>query len=85
MLIWDKSYGGTGHVAIVTEVTPTHVRVAEQNFDNRVWPAGANYSRQLRATLSDDGAYTVNDTYLVLGWMLQRDTNPNLQTARPDA
>jgi hypothetical protein len=35
-----------GHVAVISEVTPTHVRIAEQNVDNNVPWAGGHFSRE---------------------------------------
>merc|ERR1712216_253899 len=77
MLIWDRSYDGTGHVAIVTEVGADYVRIAEQNFEDWKWEARADYARELRATTGNDGSYTVHDAYQILGWMAQEDANPN--------
>ena len=82
MLIWGKSYDNTGHVAIITEVLPNAVRVAEQNFEDWKWPQ-ADYARELRLT-NEDGRYTVHDQYEVLGWMIPepapelrgKDSNP---------
>ncbi len=38
-LIWREQghFSGTGPVAIITEVTDTYVRVAEQNVDDTYW------------------------------------------------
>ena len=67
MLIWASSYDGTGHVAIITEVGRDFVRVAEQNFEDWMWPEGANYARELKLSLND-GVYTVHDKHEILGW-----------------
>merc|ERR1719399_750308 len=73
MLIWDRSYDNTGHVAIVTEATESYVRVVEQNFDDVRWPDGQDYARELRVTADADGRYTVHDGFKILGWMTQCD------------
>ena len=79
MLIWDRAYGGTGHVAIVIEVTPAYVKIAEQNFDDLQWAESTDYSRELKATLGGDGAYTVHDSFPLLGWMVL----PHVQDPTP--
>ena len=79
MLIWDRAYGGTGHVAIVIEVTPAYVKIAEQNFDDFQWAESTDYSRELKATLCGDGAYTVHDSFPLLGWMVL----PHVQDPTP--
>ena len=72
LLIWDQGgeFEQTGHIAIVTEVFPDKIRIAEQNLDHVVWPEGHNYSRELVATISEEGEYWVacsfNDA-LILG------------------
>ncbi|OQR90383.1 glutathionylspermidine synthase [Achlya hypogyna] len=51
LLIWSP-YGEmaeTGHVAVVVNVTDTHVDVVEQNVEDTVWPKGQGYSRRLKA------------------------------------
>ena len=45
MLVWDRSYDGTGHVAIITDVGERYVRIAEQNFEDWKWDEGADYAR----------------------------------------
>src|ERR1041385_794940 len=58
--------GGAGHIAAIVAVNTSagYVRVAEQNFENCIWPG--DYSRQL--TLSASGGYTIagSDIY---GWI----------------
>ena len=63
-----KSLGRTGHVAVVTESTPKFVRIIEQNWEDRVWDAGTNYSREIPAEVAADGAYSIKQKY-ILGWM----------------
>lgn len=79
MLIWDRSYDGTGHVAIITEVGADYVRIAEQNFEDWKWTEGSDYARELRLTSENSGRYTVHDKFKILGWMTQEDADPNLQ------
>lgn len=93
MLIWGEGgeFERTGHVAIVTEVSNDYVRIAEQNVDHQIWPNGRNYSRELKATVTNDGEYWVSCSFgnaKILGWMLQTEdardavdhpqTNPKL-------
>jgi glutathionylspermidine amidase/synthetase len=78
MLIWDDGgiFSTTGHVAIVTEVTETGVRVAEQNLLHHKWPDGRSFSREIAASVSADGEYRLECTFgdaIVLGWVLQTD------------
>ena len=84
LLIWDQGgeFEETGHVAIITEVFPDKIRIAEQNLDHVAWPEGQNYSRELVATISEEGEYWVacsfNDA-LILGWMIQTDDDTDAQ------
>ncbi len=78
LLIWDEGgeFERTGHVAIVTEVSPHWVRVAEQNLGHRMWPPGRDYSRELRATVTEDGEYWLECSFgdaTILGWVIQTD------------
>merc|ERR1712232_67975 len=77
MLIWDRSYDQTGHVAIITEVGEDYVRIAEQNFEDWKWVPGADYARELRTTTDHEVRVTVHDEFLILGWMVQTDVDPN--------
>lgn len=49
LLIWDKggAFEQTGHVAVITEVTGSAVRIAEQNYGHVPWPEGRDFSREL--------------------------------------
>lgn len=76
LLIWDE--GGefelTGHVALVTEVGEDFIRIAEQNVDNKVWPKGQNFARQLTASITADGGYLIDagqEGDSILGWVIQ--------------
>ncbi len=85
LLIWNE--GGefvvTGHVAVVTEVFPDRVRCVEQNVDNRPWPEGRAYSRELTATVGHDGSYWIECTFgdaTILGWVIQTDDDTHAET-----
>lgn len=72
MLIWksEGKFQGTGHVAIICGVSPTGVRIAEQNYDDAVWPTQEqDYARELPAEVTSDGAYWIRSPS-ILGWML---------------
>lgn len=84
MLIWNEGgdFHTTGHVAIVTEVLANAIRFIEQNVEDKIWPAGANYSRELPTVIDGDGCYWVvtdgvHDKHgeSVLGWVLQTDND----------
>lgn len=74
MLIWEAhgEFKVTGHVAIVVEVTSTHVDIVEQNVEDAIWPQGQKYSRRLKAWYDEEGGFHVQCTYhdgIILGWM----------------
>jgi glutathionylspermidine amidase/synthetase len=74
LLIWNPigEYEVTGHVAVISAVSDTHVDIVEQNVDDTVWPDGQNYSRRLKATVDSSGYYTIHplfDNAVILGWM----------------
>lgn len=78
LLIWAE--GGefeiTGHVAVVTDVLPTAIRFVEQNVEDRVWPPGQSFSREIPADISADGGYWIRCNYgdpKLLGWVIQTD------------
>ncbi|QID16332.1 bifunctional glutathionylspermidine amidase/synthase [Nitrogeniibacter mangrovi] len=78
LLIWNEGgeFHVTGHVAIVVEVLPDRVRIAEQNVDHRSWPAGRAWARELPARIDSAGGYWIQATLpgaSILGWMLQTD------------
>lgn len=78
MLIWNEGgeFVNTGHVAIVTEVTADHIRVVEQNVTHQTWNEEQHFSRQIKATLTEDGEYWIQCTYgdaTILGWVIQTD------------
>ena len=65
LLIWDKNYKETGHVAIITSIQSYYITIAEQNYDTKSWN-GKPYSRKLKL-LYNDGYYIKSDN--VLGWI----------------
>jgi glutathionylspermidine amidase/synthetase len=76
MLIWNEGgdYELTGHVAIVTQIADGFVRVVEQNVEHTVWEHGKPWSRELPASLDQDGRYWVDCTFKdasILGWVIQ--------------
>ena len=78
LLIWNEGgeFHVTGHVAIVIEVLPDRVRIAEQNVHHTPWPAGQSWSRELPARIDAEGGYWIQATLpgaSILGWMLQTD------------
>ncbi|MBI1195585.1 MAG: bifunctional glutathionylspermidine amidase/synthase [Gammaproteobacteria bacterium] len=88
MLIWDEGgeFDMTGHVAIVTDVHDDSIRVAEQNVDHRAWPADADYARELRASVSEDGGYWIRCSFgdaTVLGWVIQTDDERHAERFEP--
>ena len=84
LLIWNEGgeFEDTGHVAIVTEVLPNCVRIAEQNMDHHLWPQGQNWSRELALCVDEQGGHWVNCTYAegsILGWVLVTDDNSHAE------
>jgi hypothetical protein len=66
LLIYAKEYLGTGHAAVVLEVDRKKrlIRVGEENYQNKKWPA--NYARSIEF-IAKNGRYWLLDAYL-LGW-----------------
>lgn len=91
LLIWSEGgeFDVTGHVAVVTEVTPTQVRLVEQNVDHAVWSGGRNYSREIKATVTEDGGYWLACSFgdaSILGWVIQTDKNTHAEKiVEPDS
>lgn len=78
LMIWNE--GGefeiTGHVAIVTEVTKSAVRIIEQNVDHVRWTDETTWSRELPLRIDPDGSVFVSCTFddsSILGWVMQTD------------
>ncbi len=97
LLIWEEGgeFEDTGHVAVVTEVAPDFLRIAEQNVGHQAWPQAQNYARELKARIADDAGYWVECSYAdgtILGWMTQTEatldaepdpmTDPELSTIK---
>ena len=74
MLIYHRS--GTempyGHVAVIVDVLPGFIRVAEENYDAYYW--SGNYSRQIPYTMKN-GSYFIEDSYPIAGWMSMNDSD----------
>ncbi len=78
LLIWDAEgeFDITGHVAVITEVHDDCIRFVEQNVENKRWPEGQTFSRQLKTRQTEDGGYWVEPGFSdarILGWVLQTD------------
>ena len=78
LLVWDEGgeFERTGHVAVVTEVHPHCIRFVEQNVDNRPWPQGRNYSREIKARTTPTGEYWLECSFgdaTILGWVIQTE------------
>lgn len=78
LLIWEEGgeFEETGHVAIVVEVHPDKIRLAEQNVGHQTWPQDQNWCRELKAKVTKDGDYWIECSYndaTILGWMTQTD------------
>ena len=76
LLIYAR-YGedmSSGHVAVIVDVSPTFIRVAEQNYDHYYWKG--SFARQL-AYERRNGLYYIVDTYHypITGWMTVDDNN----------
>lgn len=90
LLIWKEGgeFEDTGHVAVVTEVTPDYVCIAEQNVGHGRWAAGCDYARELNAVVTEDGEYWITCSYgdaEILGWMIQTDDSSFAEpTVKPD-
>ncbi|HEX7035229.1 MAG TPA: bifunctional glutathionylspermidine amidase/synthase [Pseudomonadales bacterium] len=88
LLVWDAggSFEHTGHVAVVVEVLPDRVRIADQNFDHRPWPAGQSFAREIPARITDDGGYWLRSGFGeagILGWVIQTDDARDAETFLP--
>jgi len=55
-----------GHVAVIVDVLPNAIRIAEQNFYFYYWPY--NYAREIPVTFQN-GLYYIQDKYVVYGWI----------------
>ena len=61
-----------GHVAVIIDVLPNFIRVAEENYYPYYWLG--NYSRQIPYGLIN-GSYYIQDDYPIFGWISIEDNN----------
>ncbi|CAF1478047.1 unnamed protein product [Rotaria sordida] len=61
-----------GHVAVIVDVVPGYINVAEQNYYYYYW--SNNYARQIPLTYKN-GRYYIEDYYRIYGWMEVQDNN----------
>jgi glutathionylspermidine amidase/synthetase len=61
-----------GHVAVIVDVLPGFIRVAEENYNAYYW--SGNYSRQIPYVFKN-GGYFIEDDYPLFGWMSIDDNN----------
>ncbi|CAF1242093.1 unnamed protein product [Adineta steineri] len=64
-----------GHVAVIVDVLPNAIRIAEENFYFHYWTR--NYAREIPVVFRD-GRYFIDDKYSIYGWM-EIDDNKQLQ------
>ncbi|CAF3707941.1 unnamed protein product [Rotaria sp. Silwood1] len=62
-----------GHIAIICDVVPDFVRIAEQNIDSKYWPG--DYARELRLIQKNDLYYIEDDEGIITGWMEIEDNH----------
>jgi len=89
LLIWDEGgeFERTGHVAIITEILPDRVRLAEQNVDHKLWPAGCDYSREIPVSIGEAGDFWLQCSYddaSILGWMIQTEDATHAEPTETD-
>ena len=90
LLVWDAGgeFDRTGHVAVVTEVLPDRLRLAEQNVVHRPWPEGRTWAREIPAQITDDGGYWLRCSFrdaAILGWVVQTDDDRDAEVlSEPD-
>ncbi|HSN57477.1 MAG TPA: glutathionylspermidine synthase family protein, partial [Candidatus Sulfomarinibacteraceae bacterium] len=90
LLVWDSGgeFDRTGHVAVVTEVLPDRLRLAEQNVVHRPWPEGRTWAREIPAQITDDGGYWLRCSFrdaAILGWVVQTDDDRDAEVlSEPD-
>lgn len=75
LLIWGPvgEFERTGHVAVITEVLHSAVRIVEQNVEHESWGDRA-WSRELVLKQNIRGEYIIECTYPdshILGWVMQ--------------
>jgi len=87
LLIWEEGgeFEDTGHVAVVTEVSPDWVRFAEQNVGHVRWPDGHDYAREIKAKVTADGEYWLECSFgdaNILGWVIQTEDARHAEAAK---
>ncbi|EPY37109.1 trypanothione synthetase/amidase [Strigomonas culicis] len=71
VLVWSRNEETPfGHVAIITEVGASWVRIAEQNQGFEVWPDSALFSREIPMRAKEDGTVELIDEDPILGWII---------------
>lgn len=71
LLVYAKTFLQTGHVAVIVEINIEQkwLRLAEQNYHNKIWPA--HYSRQIDLNIikknNQSIIYSLDDSH-ILGW-----------------
>ncbi|CAF0718239.1 unnamed protein product [Adineta steineri] len=76
LLIYPRSSAlPSGHVAIICDVIPGFIRIAEQNYEYYNW--SDNYSRQIPLIFKNN-CYYIEDEHEVYGWM-QISNSENLE------
>ena len=61
-----------GHVAVIVNVVPGFIHIAEQNYYYDYWEH--NYARRIRAEFRN-GRYYIEDRFPIYGWMEVQDNN----------
>ena len=87
LLIWADGgeFEETGHVAIISEVFSDKIRIVEQNMNFEAWPAGQNYSREIKAKIGNSGDFWLQcsfDDSIILGWVSQTDNSQHAVKAQ---
>lgn len=71
ILIYKRALNNpAGHVAIITEVDNSSIKIAEQNWDSEFWPG--DYSRVLKMVEINKEFFIVEDDYVILGWLVYK-------------
>ncbi|CAF3518297.1 unnamed protein product [Rotaria socialis] len=65
-----------GHVAVIVDVVPGYIRVAEQNYYYYYW--SNSYARQIPLAYKN-GRYYIEDHDRIYGWMEVQDNNHQLK------
>jgi glutathionylspermidine amidase/synthetase len=89
ILIWEEGgeFANTGHVAIITEVTDSYVRMVEQNMNFAPWPEGCNFSREIKVKIGNDNDFWVECSFsdaTILGWMIQTEDTSHAEILEPE-